>query len=245
MSVVAPPEPPRPDELEALIREARARQRKRRLGAAALVALLAGVVLGIGSIVSGGSAITSRSGAPTVAVKAGKACRIRVEDMRIVDTTGHTLYREPGSWTRNYPHPSVVRCSGSTAWVVWDNGAAMNQEGYVGAHSVDGGRTWHLVFAESYFGVNAPHELDSYLGPWTLVGKIAYFTGSCPACSPGPTISLWVTKDGGQTFRKYAVPALTGYAPAGVRVSRDTVTIVGKPFSRGATHRKTATLRVD
>jgi hypothetical protein len=29
MSVVAPPEPPRPDELEALIREARARQRRR------------------------------------------------------------------------------------------------------------------------------------------------------------------------------------------------------------------------
>src|SRR3954453_14499601 len=44
MSVVSPPPviPPEQDELEALIREARARQRKRWLGAAALVAFLAG-----------------------------------------------------------------------------------------------------------------------------------------------------------------------------------------------------------
>lgn len=243
--MLAPPRPPQ-DELDALIREARARQRKRWFAMAAVTAVLAGAALALNAVWAGGGRPTSRTGGgPTPAVKSGRACGIRVDDMRIVDAGGRTLYREPGNWTRNYPHPSVVRCSGSTAWVVWDNGAAMNQEGYVGARSGDGGRTWHLVFAESYFGVNAPHELDSYLGPWTLVGRVAYFTGSCPACSPQPTVSLWVTRDGGQTFRRYAVPALAGYAPADVRVSHDTVTIVGKPFSYGVTHRKTTTLRVD
>jgi hypothetical protein len=48
------------DELELLIREARARQRKRWLGAAAVAAVLAGGVLGISSIVGGKSAATTR-----------------------------------------------------------------------------------------------------------------------------------------------------------------------------------------
>lgn len=48
-------------------------------------------------------------------------------------------------------------------------------------------------------------ELDAYLGPWTLVGSSAYFTGRCPACGAG-TVSLWVTKDGGRTFHRYAIP---------------------------------------
>lgn len=243
--MLAPPRPPAHDESEALIREARARQRRRRIGAAAFVAVLAGVALGVHSIMAGRSPNASLSaGGPSAAARSGKDCGIRVDNMRIVDRGGGTLYHEPGIWTPSYPHPAVVRCSGSTAWVVWDNGAAMNQEGYVGARSSDAGRTWHLVFAESYFGVNAPHQLDSYLGPWTLRGpRVAYFTGTCPACGVG-TASLSVTKDGGRSFNRYEIPALNGYQPIGIRVSGREVAITAKGFFDEAWRRKTVTLHV-
>jgi hypothetical protein len=48
--MLAPPRPPAHEELEALIREARARQRHRRLGVVAMIALLAGATLGVGAI---------------------------------------------------------------------------------------------------------------------------------------------------------------------------------------------------
>jgi hypothetical protein len=248
MSVLAPPEPPHPDELEALIPEARARQRKRWLGAVVAVALLAGAATAINSIATGRRGTTATSGGPTAAVRTGKACGIQVNDTRIVESTGRTLYREPGPWTADHPHPSVVRCSGSSAWVVWDNGAAMNQEGYVGAHSTDGGHSWSLVFAEGYFGVNAQHQLDSYLGPWTLVGPhVAYFTGWCPACGTGPafgTDSLAVTRDDGRTFKEYKIPGLNGYMPVRLRVSGREATIWGKRVARGVPPRKTVTLHI-
>lgn len=250
MSVVPPPPVARPeqDELEALIREARARQRRRWMIAVAVVAVLAGAALGVDSIVAGRGLTTSGGGGgPSLAVKTGKACGVRIDNMRIVDSSGRTLYREPGNWTPSYPHPAVVRCSGSTAWVVWDNGAAMNQEGYVGVRSVDAGHTWHLVFAESYFGVNAPHQLDSYLGPWTLTGQhVAYFTGWCPVCGTRPfgSVSLSVTKDGGRTFHRYEIPALNGYQPIGIRVSAREVVIAARGFINEAWRRKTVTLRV-
>jgi hypothetical protein len=249
MSVIAPPEPPRPEELEALIREARTRQRRRWLGTAAVVALLAGAAVGLNSIMAGKSPGASRSGSgPKPGVQSVNACGVRGQGVRILDAGGRTVYREPGHWT----HPSAgrpeIRCSGATVWAVWFNGAGMMQEAYVGARSGDGGRTWRLVFAESFFGVRAPHELDAYFGPWKLRGpKVAYFAGSCPACSVGTvtgTVSLWVTKDGGRTFRRYKVPALDGYAPSRIRVSGREVTIVGKRFARGVPPRKAATVRV-
>jgi hypothetical protein len=123
----------------------------------------------------------------------------------------------------------------------------MMQEAYVGARSVDHGRTWKLVFSERFFGVKAPHELDSYMGPWILRGRVAYFTGSCPACSSTTsvgTVSLWVTKDAGRTFRMYRVPALTGYAPVRLRVRGRNVRIWAKRFARGVKPHKTVTVRV-
>jgi hypothetical protein len=242
VSVLAPPPH---DDPELLIREARARQRKRWLGAAFAVALLAGAALAIDSIAAGGSPSASSAGGPTVAVKTGRACGIRVDDMRIVGSGGRTLYREPGNWTRGYPHPSVVRCSGSTVWVVWDNGAASNQEGYVGARSADGGRSWKLVFAESYFGVNAPHELDSYLGPWTVRSpQVAYFVGWCPACSPRPTVSVWVTRNAGGRFAEYPVRALFGYEPETLRASGNRLTISGRAAVSGLEPHRAATVRI-
>jgi hypothetical protein len=78
VSVIAPPPPQ--DELELLIREARARQRKRWIGAAASIAVFAGAALGIYSLSAGRSAGPSSVGrarpAPTLA-------RCRADQLRL------------------------------------------------------------------------------------------------------------------------------------------------------------------
>lgn len=64
VSAAAPPRPPGPDELEALIREARARQRKRWLGAVTVVALLAGGALVAYAVAGSQRPTANNEGAP-------------------------------------------------------------------------------------------------------------------------------------------------------------------------------------
>ena len=153
-------------------------------------------------------------------------CPVHVVGKRVVNASGRTVYTDPGYQAVTHE----IRCSGRTVWIMFHGGAASSQEAYVLVRSADGGRTFRLVSAESYFGVKAPHEFDSYSGPWTIAGPSdGYFVGSCPACGRG-TVSLWVTHDGGRTFHRYAVPALTGYGATlrSVGVSGSTVTISAK-----------------
>ena len=217
---VAPPRPPSPDGLEALIREARARQRRRRVGAAAL-AVLAGAAVAIFSVLGGTTSSPHARGGNGAGGSAASRCGVRVDGVRILQG-GRLVYREPVS--RTFGHQ--IKCSGSTIWVLFFNGVASSQEAYFGVRSGDGGHSWRVVFAERFFNVKAPHQLvTGYLGPWTLGGpRDAYFTGICVACGYG-TVSLWVTKDSGRTFRMYRVPALTGYRPTGIRVAGHEVTI--------------------
>lgn len=145
---------------------------------------------------------------------------------RIVDAGGHTVYTDPGYHAVTHE----IRCAGRTVWVMFHGGAAASQEAYVLVRSGDAGRTWKLLASERYFGVSAPHEFDSYTGPWTIDGaNNGYFVASCPACGRW-TVSLWVTHDGGRTFRRYAVPALTGYGATlrSVRVAGRVVTIAAR-----------------
>jgi hypothetical protein len=59
------------------------------------------------------------------------------------------------------------------------------------------------------------------------------------------TVALWVTKDGGRTFREYKVPALTGYAPDRIRVTGREVTIAGaRLYIRRGSPRKAETVRI-
>lgn len=219
MSVIAPPPP---DERELLIREARARQRKRWLAVAVVVAVVAGAALGIDSILSSGNRIPATRGGSTPAVQTSKGCGVRVAWTKILDRSGHVLYREPASRTMGHQ----LQCNGSSIWVVFYNGVGMSQQAYFGVHSGDGGRTWKPVFTERYFGLKAPHQLDSYMGPWTLTPHAAYFVGLCPACSRRHAMSLWVTRDGGRRFRRYDVSTLVnGYWPTGIRVAGGQVTI--------------------
>lgn len=236
-----PPVATRHDELELLIREARARQRKRWFGAVAIVALLTGGVLAVYSIVNGRGASASRRDRGSSFVATTNRCGIRVAGPRILGSAGGTVYREPlpqGEVNAD-SIPSQVRCTPSAIWVIWFNGPAMMRELYTGARSIDRGRTWKLVFAS---GVKAPHTLSSYVGPWMLRGNGAYFVGSCAACSVGKrqgTVSLWVTKDGGKSFRMYKIPALAGYlpgipafGPTRIRVSGSRVTIWARRVAR-------------
>jgi hypothetical protein len=199
----------------------------------ALVAFLAGSVVAAYSIAGGTRPAATRSKGTSTFVASANRCGIRVAGPRVLGSDGRTVYREP---IRREANPnrigSQVQCSGTTVWVVWFNGVAASQEGYVGARSVDRGRTWKLVFAERFFGVKAPHQLDSYLGVWTLRGpRDAYFTGTCPACGFG-TVSLWVTENAGRTFHRYKVPALAGQGPTDIRVSGRLVTIRGRRVAR-------------
>ena len=157
---------------------------------------------------------------------AAPQCPVHVVGKRIVNAAGRTVYTDPGYQAVAHE----IRCSGRTVWVMFHGGAASSQEAYVLVRSADDGLTWKLVASEPYFGVKAPHEFDSYSGPWTIAGAdSAYFVGSCPACGRW-TVSLWVTHDGGRTFRRYAVPALTGYGATleSVRVTGTAVTIVAR-----------------
>lgn len=220
MAIAPPPRPPSQNDSEALVREARARQRQRRIIIASLVALVAGATVGIyATLVPGGRSPASSRG-PNRVASSSSSCEIRVVGTRILDRSGAITYRDPARVAMTHQ----TRCSGSTAWVVFVNGVGMMHEEYVGVRSGDGGRTWRVVFA---LGVHAPHGIDAEVGPWRLHGpRSAYFVGVCPACGGAGTVSLSVTKDGGRTLHRYHVPGLDDtYRPTSLHVSGNRVTI--------------------
>jgi hypothetical protein len=169
-----------------------------------------------------------------------RACAVRVVGKRLVDRVGRTVYRYPGRHVLS----AQVKCSGRTVWVLFHGGVASSQEAYLGVRSADGGRTWKRLLAEAYFGIKAPFTIDSYSGPWTIVGeKSAYFVGWCPACGHG-TVSLTVTRDGGRQFRRYTIPKLTGFRGSGIHVTGDNVTITAQSQLRTGPRTRTITLHV-
>jgi photosystem II stability/assembly factor-like uncharacterized protein len=150
------------------------------------------------------------------------------------------VFRYPG----RHDFAAELKCSGSTVWVLFHSGVAASQEAYLGVRSDDAGRTWKRLLAESYFGIDAPFSIDSYSGPWTIVGeKSAYFVGWCPACGYG-TVSLTVTRDGGRQFRRYAIPKLSGFRGTRIHVVGDKVTITARSQLRTGPRSRTITIRV-
>jgi Protein of unknown function (DUF4232) len=92
MAIAPPRRPPSQDELDALVREARAHQRRRRLLGVGLVAFAAGVALSVYAVVSGSGHGTrqGRSGTP---VAVGALPRCRSDQLRL------TGPRENGAYT--------------------------------------------------------------------------------------------------------------------------------------------------
>jgi len=171
---------------------------------------------------------------------AGRGCPVHVTGKRLVNRRGQTVYRYPGRRV----FAAQVKCSGRTVWVLFHGGVASSQEAYLGVRSGNAGRTWKRLLAEPYFGISAPFTIDSYSGPWTIVGeRRAYFVGWCPACGHG-TVSLTVTLDGGRHFRRYALPKLTGSIATSIHVVGDKVTIRAKNQLRTGPRIRTVTIRV-
>jgi hypothetical protein len=168
-------------------------------------------------------------------------CPVHVVGKRIVDDRGKTVYRDPGYQVV----AAQLKCSGRTVWVLFHGGAASSQEAYLGVRSGDGGHTWKLLLSESYFGVKAPFTIDSYSGPWTIVGEnAAYFVGWCPACALYGTVSLTVTLDGGRHFRRYRIAKLSGFRATGIRVVSHDVTVTARSQSPTGPRRRTVTIHV-
>jgi hypothetical protein len=169
------------------------------------------------------------------------ACPVQIVGKRIVDKRGQTVYRDPGYRAVS----GQVKCSGRTVWVLFHGGVASSQQAYLGVRSGDGGRTWKLLLSEPYFGVRAPFTIDSYSGPWTIVGEnAAYFVGWCPACGSYGTVSLTVTHDGGRHFRRYRIAKLAGFRGTGIRVVGDDVTITARSQSPTGPRKRTITIEV-
>jgi hypothetical protein len=178
-------------------------------------------------------------GAPGQAAPAG-GCPVHVVGKRLADRRGHTVYRYPG----HRVFAAQIRCSGRTVWVLFHGGVGSSQEAYLGVRSGNGGRTWRTLLAEAYFGIKAPFTIDSYSGPWTIVGeKRAYFVGWCPACGLG-TVSLTATLDGGKHFRRYALRRLTGFIGTGIQVVGDHVSVTARSKLRTGPRFRTVTIRV-
>jgi hypothetical protein len=223
MAIAPPPRPPSQNESDALVREARARQRQRRLLIASLIALIAGAAIALyATLATTGRPPAASDGPRSAASPSSPRCGIRVVGTRILDHSGATTYRDPAKVAMTHQ----IRCSGSTAWVVFVNGVGMMHEDYVGVRSGDGGRTWRMVFAETP-GVRPLHGIDAEVGAWRLDGRrSAYFLGSCPACGGTGTASLSVTTDGGRTFHRYQVPGINdAYRRTSIHVSGNRVTI--------------------
>jgi hypothetical protein len=91
MSIVAPPPviPPEQDQLEALIREARARQRRRRLLGAATLAVAAGAALSVHSVLAGSGWTSTRAGRnSSAALPTCRLADLRVQRIPISNPTG-------------------------------------------------------------------------------------------------------------------------------------------------------------
>lgn len=119
---------------------------------------------------------------------------------------------------------TLIRSAGvNDAWVELIGDSGMTQTSYSLFHTMDGGRNWITVIAQSTAGGGpAPGFPADYTGGPTIDGNspgplyvvnpaVAFMGGQCSACDKPNTIG-W-TKDGGKTVNKGNV-ALTGYGPA-------------------------------
>lgn len=234
MSVVAPPEPPRRDELEALIREARARQRRRLMLLTGAVAAVAAVGLSLWAAIpgrSGGDHATNggRAGAASRGIE--DAGRVPIVE---VGTSGGVTWavNGPGMWlttnggrTWRASAPLHIREMGDVVARVEQVDFLDRRHGWLLAVDVrgglrpawrrhaeldwtgDGGRTWHWTMPKGCCGdVSFPTQRRGYF------------------LSPSATFT---TIDGGSTWKRVSALPFSGGTPTFVDARRG-VAVVGK-----------------
>ena len=227
MSVFAPPEPPRPDELELLIPEARARHRRRWLLLAAGVAMAAGVGLAIWAAIPGGSpVVVVRSHGP-IASTTGQIGGSSYAHRGISDvgtsggvtwaTDHHHLWLTTNrgrSWRGVRLRPLGVHLhkgNPNPLTNIADVQFVDRQRGWVSStdragiyRTTDGGRTWRVAIPPGcYRGCDGASIdfLDARHG-YALVGVRAIASNK-----------LFRTDDGGQTWQLVSQP------PVGVPIT--------------------------
>jgi photosystem II stability/assembly factor-like uncharacterized protein len=223
MSVVAPPEPPPPDELEALIPEARARQRRRWLFLAAGVAIAAGVGLAIWAAIPGGHSIVIYDHGH-VASTSGQIGRARYAHRGISDmgTSGGVTWASDGhhlwltgnhgrTWrnVRLRPlgvglhkgNPNPLTNIAEVQFVDKQRGWASSTDRAGIYRTTDGGRTWRVAIPPGcYRGCDGARIdfLDARHG-YALVGVRAIGSNK-----------LFRTDDGGRTWQFVSQPPVWG-----------------------------------
>jgi photosystem II stability/assembly factor-like uncharacterized protein len=234
MSVVAPPEPPRPDELEALIREARARQRRRRLIAAATIAVAGAVSLSAWAAIPGlGDGGSASGGSAHVASSRGIDNAGRVPIVEVGTSGGVTwAINGLGMWltadggrTWRTSAPKHVREMGDLIARVEQVDFLDRRDGWLFAVDVkgglhpayarhaeldwtsDGGRTWHWTMPRGCCGD------VSFLTP-----RRGFFLGASRLLS---------TTDGGRSWKPVARTPFRWGVPTFVD-ARHGVAVVGK-----------------
>lgn len=106
---------------------------------------------------------------------------------------------------------ATIRSVGvNDAWIECIGDSGMNQTSYSVFHTMDGGKSWNTVIANSTAGggpapgftqtdTNLPKNKGSKPGPLYVASpKVAFMGGTCPACD-NPNSIGW-TKDGGKTW---------------------------------------------
>jgi photosystem II stability/assembly factor-like uncharacterized protein len=226
VSVIAPPPSPRHDELEALIREARARQRRRRLIGAGAVAVLAAAGLSVWAALPGGgkgAAGPRRDGAARAVRGIDDTGRVQISK---VGTSGGVTWaiNGRGMW---------LTTNGGRTWRastpphlrgVVDLTDEVQQVEFVDAHhgwvisatidrTSDGGRSWRR---------SVPYKGSCCGYASFLTGRLGYMTAST---------ELLATRDGGSTWKPAGLVGFPWAFPTFLTARRGVAVGVGQSKS--------------
>lgn len=203
---LSPPKPPSQDESDALIREARVRQWRRRLVSASFVALAAGVALSLYAIASGGGTQgTHAGGTKSDAVGSFRRCRsdaLRLTGPRFNGAyTGHEV--ENFTFTNVSSHACALRGWPTVSAVLGDR---VVSEIPKGARIRNGARrTGHLLPVRAV-------RLPSRAAASFNVVASSPFMSHHPRCERA--FGELVTPPGGTVSLHVAVPGKSDYWPA-------------------------------
>jgi photosystem II stability/assembly factor-like uncharacterized protein len=232
MAIAPPPVRPSSDDLEALIREARQRGRRRRLATAAIVGLAAGIGLALWAAMGGGSTVEVRGHGPIRATAGHTAATTNLPPRGIGDVgsaggvtwavNGHGIWLTTNrgrTWLRSVPRgiaaariavaspPDVQFVNKRDGWM--SAPLAFDRQELLKAsrhwefdRTTDGGRTWQLSLPPGCLKV-------CYDGSFSFLDARHGYLLADVQGAQAPN-KLFSTSDGGRTWQLVSRPAIWG-----------------------------------